>query len=153
MAKSAMEIVKRRDPKNLDNEMNLDGCSETDPVVLTSSRYLAIDHMHPATGTFIVTSPDFFRGTEQLIQSESLDHWKAYLRWHLLDGLAGALSDDFVNEDFTFVPQTLFGAKQLMPLWRRCIQSEDRDIGPSAGTSLCSARVSHRKANSASRKW
>ena len=80
-----------------------------------------------------MTSPDFFRSTEQLIQSEPLDHWKAYFRWQLLNGLAGAMSEDFVNEDFTFVPQTLFGAKELQPLWRRCIQSEDRDIGQLLG--------------------
>ena len=33
MAKSAMEIVKRRDPKNLDNEMDLDAVQETGPIV------------------------------------------------------------------------------------------------------------------------
>ncbi|HXR18209.1 MAG TPA: M13 family metallopeptidase [Terriglobales bacterium] len=131
MAKSAMEIVKRRDPKNLDNEMSLDEVKKLAPS-FDFSRYLQSVHA-PATGTFIVTSPDFFRETEQLIQSESLDHWKAYLRWQLLNGLAGALSDDFVNEDFSFVPQTLFGAKEIQPLWRRCIQSEDRDIGQALG--------------------
>jgi putative endopeptidase len=131
MAKSAMEIVKRRDPKNLDNEMNLNAVQKLTPS-FDFSRYLQLVH-GPTTGTFIVTSPDFFRGTEQLIQSEPLDHWKAYFRWQLLNGLAGAMSDAFVNEDFTFVFQTLFGAKQLLPLWRRCIQSEDRDIGQALG--------------------
>jgi endothelin-converting enzyme/putative endopeptidase len=131
MAKSAMEIVKRRDPKNLDNEMSLDAVQKLTPS-FDFRRYLQLVHA-PVTGTFIVTSPDFFRGTEQLIESEPLDHWKAYLRWQLLNGLAGAMSDDFVNEDFSFGPQTLFGAKQIMPLWRRCIQSEDRDIGQLLG--------------------
>jgi len=131
MAKSAMEIVKRRDPKNLDHEMSLDAVQKLTPS-FDFSHYLQLVH-GPATGTFIVTSPDFFRGTEQLIHSESLDHWKAYLKWQLLNGLAGAMSDDFVNEDFTFGPQTLFGAKQILPLWRRCIQSEDRDIGQALG--------------------
>ncbi len=131
MAKAAMEIVKRRDPKNLDNEMSLDAVQKLTPS-FDFSRYLQLVHAS-TTGTFIVTSPDFFRGTEQLIQSEPLDHWKAYLRWQLLNGLAGAMSDDFANEDFSFGPQTLFGAKQLMPLWRRCIQSEDRDIGQALG--------------------
>jgi len=51
----------------------------------------------------------------------------------LLTGLAGSLSDDFVNQDFTFFGQTLFGAKQILPLWRRCIQAEDRDIGQALG--------------------
>jgi putative endopeptidase len=131
MAKAAMEIVKRRDPKNLDNEMSLDEVKKLAPS-FDFSRYLQLVHA-PAMGTFIVTSPDFFRGTEQLIQSEPLDHWKAYLKWQLLNGSAGALSDDFVNEDFSFVPQTLFGAKEIQPLWRRCIQSEDRDIGQALG--------------------
>jgi putative endopeptidase len=131
MAKSAMEIVKRRDPKNLDNEMSLDAVKKLAPS-FDFSRYLQLVHA-PATAVFIVTSPDFFRGAEQLIQSEPLDHWKAYLKWQLLTGLAGSLSDDFVNEDFTFFGQTLFGAKQVQPLWRRCIQAEDRDIGQALG--------------------
>ena len=131
MAKSAMEIVKRRDPKNLDNEMSLDAVKKLAPS-FDFSRYLQLVHA-PATAVFIVTSPDFFRGTEQLIQREPLDHWKAYLKWQLLTGLAGSLSDDFVNQDFTFFGQTLFGAKQILPLWRRCIQAEDRDIGQALG--------------------
>jgi len=131
MAKAAMEIVKRRDPKNLDNEMSLDAVKKLAPS-FDFSRYLQLVHA-PATTGFIVTSPDFFRGTEQLIQSETLDHWKAYLKWQLLNGLAGSMSEDFVNEDFTFAAQTLFGAKQIQPLWRRCIQEEDRDIGQALG--------------------
>jgi len=131
MAKAAMDIVKRRDPKNLDNEMSLDAVKKLAPS-LDFGRYLQLVHA-PATTTFIVTSPDFFRGTEQLIQSEPLDHWKAYLKWQLLTGLAGSLSEDFANQDFTFFAQTLSGAKQIQPLWRRCIQAEDRDIGQALG--------------------
>jgi len=131
MAKAAMDIVKRRDPKNLDNEMNLDAVKKLTPS-FDWSRYLQLVHA-PATATFIVTSPDFFRGTERLIQSEPLDHWKAYLKWQLLTGMAGSLSEDFENQDFTFFAQTLYGAKQIQPLWRRCIQAEDRDIGEALG--------------------
>jgi putative endopeptidase len=131
MAKAAMDIVKRRDPKNLDNEMSLDAVKKLTPSI-DWSRYLQLVHA-PATATFIVTSPDFFRGAEQLIQSEPLDHWKAYFKWQLLTGLAGSLSEDFENQDFTFFAQTLFGAKQIQPLWRRCIQAEDRDIGEALG--------------------
>jgi putative endopeptidase len=131
MAKAAMDIVKRRDPKNLDNEMSLDAVEKLAPS-FDWSRYLQLVHAPPAT-TFIVTSPDFFRGTERLIQSEPLDHWKAYLKWQLLHGQAGSLSKDFANEDFTFFGQTLFGAKQILPLWRRCIEAEDRDIGQALG--------------------
>jgi predicted metalloendopeptidase len=128
MAKAAMEIVKRRDPKNLDHEMSLDAVQKLTPS-FNFNRYLQLIHAS-TTGTFIVTSPDFFRGTEQLIQSESLDHWKAYLRWHLLDGLAGAMSDDFVNEDFAFGPQTCLVRNNLcrcgVDAFRRKIAISDK---------------------------
>jgi putative endopeptidase len=131
MAKVAMDIVKRRDPKNLDNEMSLDAVQKLAPS-FDFSRYLKLVHA-PATTTFIVTSPDFFRGADQIIRSEPLDHWKAYLKWQLLAGMASSMSDDFMNQDFSFFAQTLFGAKEIQPLWRRCIREEDRDIGQALG--------------------
>jgi len=131
LAKAAMDIVKRRDPKNLDHEMSLEEVEKLAPS-FDWNRYLQLVHA-PAASTYIVTSPDFFRGVGQLIESEPLDHWKAYFKWHLLNGLAGSLGEDFQNEDFSFVGQTLFGAKAIQPLWRRCIQSEDRNIGQALG--------------------
>ena len=131
LAKVAMEIVARRDPKNLDHEMSLDEVKKLAPS-FAFDRYLQLVRA-PASKLYIVTSPDFFRGEEKLIQSEPLDHWKTYLKWQLLNGQAGALSEDFMQEDFSFFAQTLFGAKEIQPLWRRCIRSEDRDIGEALG--------------------
>jgi putative endopeptidase len=51
----------------------------------------------------------------------------------LLAGEAPAMSDDFMNEDFAFAGHVLFGAKEIEPLWRRCVESEDRDIGEALG--------------------
>jgi putative endopeptidase len=131
LAKAAMDIVKRRDPKNLDHEMSLDEVRRLAPS-FDWNRYLQLVHA-PAARTYIVTAPDFFRGAGQLIEREPIKHWKAYLKWHLLNGLGGSLSEDFQNEDFSFVAQTLFGAKEIQPLWRRCIQSEDRNLGQALG--------------------
>jgi len=131
MAKSAMEIVKRRDPRNLDNEIGLDAVKKLSPS-FNWDRYLE-SVQAPASGKFIVTSPDFFRGIEQLIKTEPLEHWKLYLKVSLLNGEADALSKDFVNANFAFYGQTLFGAKEIEPLWRRCVESEDREIGEALG--------------------
>jgi putative endopeptidase len=131
MAKSAMEIVKRRDPKNLDNEMELAEVKKLAPS-FDFDRYLELVHA-PHTGKFIVTSPDFFRGLNELIQTESLEHWKIYLKTALLSGEAGALSNDFVNAHFDFYGRTLTGAKEIEPLWRRCVESEDNEIGEALG--------------------
>jgi putative endopeptidase len=62
-----------------------------------------------------------------------MDDWKAYLRWHLINGAASALSSDFVNEDFNFNQTTLRGTKQIKPRWKRVIISEDGEIGEALG--------------------
>ncbi len=131
IAKFSMDIVERRDPKNLDHEMDLAAVKKLAPS-FDWGHYLESMHA-PASATYIVTSPDFFRGMEQLIKQEPLDHWKLYLKWQLLKGQAAAASEDLINEDFAFNGQVLLGAKQIQPLWRRCIQSEDRDIGEALG--------------------
>ena len=131
MAKSAMDIVKRRDPKNLDNEMDVGAVRKLAPS-FKLDRYLELVQA-PGAGKFIVTSPEFFRGMEQLIKTEPLDHWKFYLKASLLNGEAGGLSDDFVNARFDFYDRTLFGAKEIEPLWRRCVESEDNEIGEALG--------------------
>jgi endothelin-converting enzyme/putative endopeptidase len=131
MAKAAMDVVKRRDPRNLDHEMAFDEVKKLAPD-FDFTRYLQLVDS-PASPKYIVTSPDFFSGLQRLIASEPLDHWKLYLKWHLLGGNAPQMSDDFVNANFEFYGKTLFGAKALLPLWRRCIQAEDRDIGQALG--------------------
>jgi len=131
MAQAAMEVVKRRDPRNLDHEMALDDVKKLAPS-FDFNRYLQ-SVKAPASDKYIVTSPEFFRTVERLISTETLDHWKAYLKWQLLTGNAREMSDEFVKANFEFYGQTLFGAKALLPLWRRCVQAEDRDIGQALG--------------------
>jgi putative endopeptidase len=131
MAKSAMDIVVRRDPKNVDHEMALDEVKKLSPS-FRWDRYLQLVQA-PANGKIIVTSPDFFRAMEDLIRTEPLQHWKTYLKAFLLNGEAGALSNDFVNANFEFYRQTIYGAKQIEPLWRRCVESEDHRIGEALG--------------------
>ena len=62
LAHGSMDIVKRRDPKNLDNEMSLDDVKKLAPS-FDWNRYLEAVHAPPPT-KYIVTSPDFFRGLE-----------------------------------------------------------------------------------------
>ena len=53
-----------------------------------------------ATSTCI--SPISSRPSDAAFTSTSIDDWKTYLRWHLINAAASELSNDFVNEDFNF---------------------------------------------------
>jgi putative endopeptidase len=93
----------------------------------------------PSSPHYIVTSPQFFRGLEPLIQKYSVDDWKVYLRWHLLHGSAPYLGKAFVDENWNFYSHTLLGAKQQLPRWRRCVRAADRDLGMALGQAYVAA--------------
>jgi len=131
MAKAAMDNVSRRDPKNLNNKMSLEQVQALTPA-FDWNRYLAMVGA-PAPHHYIVTSPEFFKGLEQLLEQHPLEQWKSYLRWQMLHGSAPYLGKAFVDADFDFYPHTLGGAQEQMPRWRRCVQAADFHLGEALG--------------------
>ena len=131
LAKSAMDIIVRRDPKNLNNRMSLKQVQALTPSFNWKQYFAAMQA--PPSPQYTVTAPDFFRGMEKLLQSRSLEEWQAYLRWSVLHSLASSLSQPFVEENFNFFGRTLGGTKELQPRWRRCSIYADIDLGEAVG--------------------
>jgi putative endopeptidase len=131
MAKSAMDNVRRRDPKNVNNKMTLVQVQALTPS-FDFQRYL-VQVKAPSSQTYLVTSPEYFRGLEQMLKTRSLEDWKTYLRWSLLHYSSPTLSEPFVQENWNFFSKTLSGAKQMLPRWRRCVRAADRDLGEALG--------------------
>jgi putative endopeptidase len=63
---------------------------------------------------FIVWQPSAVIGTSALVGSESIDLWKDYLRFHLLEHYASVLPKAVVAEDFAFYG-TILSRRQQMP--------------------------------------
>jgi putative endopeptidase len=82
--------------------------------------------------TINVQNPVFLQAADSLLTSTSLDDWKAYLRWHLLDASAPSLNSTFVNEDFRF-SSTLSGAKEMLPRDKRCARATDAGLRDALG--------------------
>ncbi len=80
-----------------------------------------------------VGQPKFFTGLEQQLTAVPLADWQTYLRWHLLNGTASALSSKFVDEDFNFKGRVLQGTKENLPRWKRCVAATDRALGEALG--------------------
>ena len=130
-AKVAMDAVSRRDPKNLNNKMPLAQVKALAPS-FDFDRYLK-QVSAPPSAHYIVTSPNFFKGVEAMLQNHPLEHWRIYLRWQVLHGSVSALGDDFFQESFNFFGRTLVGAKEIQPRWRRCVDSTDFALGEALG--------------------
>jgi predicted metalloendopeptidase len=82
--------------------------------------------------TINVQNPEFLKTADAMLTSVPLADWKAYLRWHLLDASASALSSAFVNEDFRF-GSTLSGAKEMLPRDKRCTRATDNGLRDALG--------------------
>ncbi len=131
LANAAMDIVARRDPKNQNNKMSLQQVQAITPS-FNWNQYFAAMHA-PSSPHYLLIAPDFFRGMEKLIQSESIEHWRAYLRWSTVHMLATSLSQPIIEENFDFFGRTLGGARQIQPRWRRCSFFADNDLGEAVG--------------------
>ena len=131
LAKASMDIVKRRDPANLNHKLSAAELRALTPAFSWDDYLKAVGAPVPAH--YLVATPDFFKRVNGLIESESLDHWKTYLRWHAVHNSASLLSEPFVQETFDFYGRKLVGQKELRPRWRRCVSGVDRDLGEALG--------------------
>ncbi|HTK95179.1 MAG TPA: M13 family metallopeptidase [Terriglobales bacterium] len=87
----------------------------------------------PKVAELNVGNPGFFTALDSTIKSIPLDQWKAYLKWHLIHSQADSLPVAFGDENFNFYGKVLGGAQQRLPLWNRCMQSTDADLGEALG--------------------
>jgi putative endopeptidase len=61
---------------------------------------------------FIVWQPSAVIGSAALVRSQSIDVWKDYLRFHLIEHYAAVLPKNVRDEDFAFYGKVISGAQQ-----------------------------------------
>jgi putative endopeptidase len=131
LAQAQTPRVDLRDPKKTYHIMSIDQLKALSPNFAWQTYF---DHVGiDAFATLNVATPDFFKGASDQIQSEDLDAWKAYLRWHALHAAAPYLSAEFVDEDFKFYSDELSGQKEITPRWKRCTRLTDTYLGEAVG--------------------
>lgn len=71
--------------------------------------------------TLVLSHKPFFKQVNSLLVGESIDIWKAYLTWNVVNNAAESLSDDFVKRSFAFYGTTLSGKKEMKSQNKRAI--------------------------------
>lgn len=131
LAKASMSNVDLRDPNKIYHKMTVEQLKELTPGFSWASYFRIIGH--PDLKEINVAQPYFFKELDKQLAATSLEDWKTYLRWHLLDRSATALPKKFVDENFDFAGRKLTGVKEIQPRWKRCVQSTDRALGEALG--------------------
>jgi putative endopeptidase len=83
--------------------------------------------------SFIVWQPTAFAGESALVASTSLDTWKDWLAFHLIDGYAGVLPKALAEERYAFFGKTLSGTPQQRPRWQRGVAVVNSLLGDAIG--------------------
>ena len=131
LANASLDRADRRNPDNIYHKMAVTQLGELTPH-LSWNVYLK-EVNAPEVSAMNIEEPDFFKAVDAAFTSVPLDDWKTYLRWHLVHSAATGLSSQFVQENFNFYGKTLTGQKEMLPRWRRCVESTDRELGEALG--------------------
>jgi putative endopeptidase len=131
LAEASRTRVELRDPQKNYNKMSVSELHALTPDWNWSDYFNGLDLLEPPNVN--VHQPDFFKTANEVFKSATLEDWKAYLRWHLVNASAEDLSKDFVDEDFNFKERVLRGTEKIKPRWKRVITSTDGAIGEALG--------------------
>ncbi|HEY9683615.1 MAG TPA: M13 family metallopeptidase [Drouetiella sp.] len=131
LAEASMKNEDTRKPENIYHKMTIAECNKLMPH-FSWTKYLA-DIGHPNIEHITVAQPEFFKVLDAQLEKVSLDDWKDYLTFHLIDDAAPYLSSQFENEDFHFHGNQLEGKKVIRPRWKRVVEATNSALGEAVG--------------------
>jgi endothelin-converting enzyme/putative endopeptidase len=130
LAKAEMDRTARRDPKTRDHKMSRDTATALGPNFHLDRFFQDVNA--PSFNELNVSNPEFFKQVNAVLESESLESLKTYVRWHVLHSAAPWLSQPFVDANFKY-QQALTGQKEIQARWKRCVNLTDRELGEALG--------------------
>jgi putative endopeptidase len=131
LAKSSRKLEDLRDPYRNYNKMTVDGLNKLSPSMRWGDLLVAAGITGP--DSVIVGQPEFVTELEHSMKNVSIEDWKVYLRWHLINTFADKLSTPFDNQDFAFYGTVLEGKSEQRARWKRVIDAIEGQMGELLG--------------------
>jgi predicted metalloendopeptidase len=131
LARASRTRVELRDPHRNYHLMSVADLEKDTPGVAWGPyfRALGLDDLRELN----VAQPAFVAELGRMVKDVPPADWQTYLRWHLVNAYADALSPAFVAEAFHFKGTVLSGIPRNRPRWQRVVQATDRLLGEALG--------------------
>lgn len=142
LAKASMTRVELRDPHKVYNPRTLKTLAKDAPQVDWKTYFAKTKVKVPPR--FVVCQPEFMKQAAKLLNTVSLEDWKSYLRFSVIDDMAPALTRKLVAENFYFYSTVLVGTKKMKPLWKRSVGVVDGTLGDALGKMYVKKFFSHK---------
>ncbi|AIY42165.1 Peptidase [Collimonas arenae] len=132
LAKVQWTEVQNRDPIKVYNPVPLAQLPALAPHVNWAG-YLDDAGLKDKVTYLVVSQPSFIKGLDKVLQDTPLSVWKAYFKWHVLSSYASDLSNEYVDQNFSFKGTVLRGVPQNEPRWKRGISVIENSMGEGLG--------------------
>ena len=80
-----------------------------------------------------ILQKDYMQSIDGVIQQTSIDDWKTFLQWGLLNASASRLNSELDEANFNFYSKTLRGVEEQQPQWRRAVNLSNAHVGELIG--------------------
>ncbi len=127
LAKASRKIEDLRDPYKNYNKMTLTEFSKLSPSIDWRSIFVRLGVGE--ADTIIAGQPEFVTALGKVVDQTSMDDWKCYLSWKVLDKFSVYMDQRFEKADFHFNHTVMLGSTQEKPRWKRMVELTEHKIG------------------------
>ncbi|MFC3127879.1 M13 family metallopeptidase [Coralloluteibacterium stylophorae] len=131
LANASLSRIELRDPARRYNPVSLADADARTPHFAWPAFFEGIGVDAPEM--FSMGQPEFFAELDAMLADESIETWKAYLRFHALDDAAPYLGSGFEQAAFEFHDKTLRGQEEMQPRWKRVLETVNGSMGMALG--------------------
>ena len=134
LASASLTRVENRDPQKTYNKMTVANLQQQAPGFDWNAYFtkVGVASVPPLN----VRQPKFFQAFSRMASGPGAvpaEHWRTYLRWHVVRSIADALPKAFQDESFAFNGKVLNGVPQQEARWMRVQAMTDRALGEALG--------------------
>jgi putative endopeptidase len=131
LAKASRKIEDLRDPYKNYHKMPVVEVNKLTPSINWS--VMGAGMGLPNLDSINIGQPEFMKEVENQVKNTSIDNWKTYLRWNLINTYAAYLNKAIDKQNFYFYNAILSGAKEQKPLWKRVVEQTNGSLGELIG--------------------
>ncbi|MGB2305129.1 MAG: M13 family metallopeptidase [Flavobacteriaceae bacterium] len=132
MAAARMDKVESRDPAKRYNPRSIESLQLLISTINWDSYFNGIG-AEGLDQDVIITDLGYFKSLDKLLKNNSVQDWKTYLKWSLVDRFASRLTTEMDKANWDFYYKTLRGAKTQEPLEKIALRIVNGSLGQPLG--------------------
>ncbi len=131
LAKASRKMEALRDPIKNYNKMSVSDLNALSTNISWDKMLVGMGIAKPDSVN--VAQPEFLRQVDRMTKSYTINDWKTYLKWDLVNNYASYLGKNFEDQNFKFYSTVMSGVEVQKPRWKKVVQQTDDSLGELIG--------------------